>query len=507
VDAALADLVWRGIEEANPWWASGTVPPARTQPFRRHAFSTIYDSVRGSLAGRGIVVLGPRRIGKTVLLHQVVDQLLADGVSKDSICLLSLDDVALRDRDLGELLDLVELRHPVSNTQATFLLLDEVQHSRTWAGWLKRIADRRDPYVFLATGSSATALRRGGQDAGLGRWREMTLFPWSFREHVQLRNLPTWSFSFFDRSSEILRRDEESKRKVPIGQPMSRVATRELDALVEELGQPPADEAARLDAALIDYFVRGGFPEIATETDAREARRKLRQDILDRALGRDISDVANVDTRLLERLFVRICLNPGGLWNEVEAGRDLQISRPTVARYLQILEEAFLVFRLPNLASPVKGQPKVYLVAPSMRQALLSLDDKDVRRPDDWGRVAENAVAAAAIGTSPDAEQIGFWRKGDECDVVLLGTSSELIEVKRGGEHALRGIDRAAMALGIGGPDSDAKRGGVGLVLCRDTLFGRLVTQESRMWVLRRSVADWLYSRDAHAGGTLRTNV
>jgi predicted AAA+ superfamily ATPase len=372
---------------------------------------------------------------------------------------------------------------------------------------LKRIADRRDPYVFLATGSSATALRRGGQDAGLGRWREMTLFPWSFREHVQLRNLPTWSFSHFDRTSEIVRRD--STRRVREGRPMSRTASKELRQVIDELGLPPRDEAARLDGALIDYFVRGGFPEIATEVDPREARRKLRQDILDRALGRDITDVANVDRRLLERLFVRICLNPGGLWNEVEAGRDLQVSRPTIARYVQILEEAFLVFRLPNLASPVKGQPKIYLVAPSMRQALLSLDENDVRRPDDWGRVAENAVAAAAVGTSPDAEQIGFWRKGDECDVVLLGEPSDLIEVKRSGERAIRGIDRAAVALGVGGPNARAKRKGIGFILCRDepTQLPEQTTPESGMHVIKQSVAAWLYSRDAHAGGTLRTNV
>lgn len=289
---------------------------------------------------------------------------------------------------------------------------------------------------------------------------------------------------------------------------MSTKATTQLDDLAKEFGARPADEAARLDAALIDYFVRGGFPEIATEADPREARRKLRQDILDRALGRDITDVANVDTRLLERLFVRICMNPGGLWNEVEAGRDLQISRPTAARYLQILEEAFLVFRLPNLASQVKGQPKIYLVAPSMRQALLSLDENDVRRPDDWGRIAENAVAAAAVGTNPDARQVGFWRKADECDVVILRSrASDLIEVKRSGQKALRGIDRAALALGLSGHASAQQRG-IGYILCREISgFEIEHASESGIPVLKQSVAAWLYSCDAHAGGTLRVRV
>ena len=500
MDDHLSELVWRGVEEANPWWRTGKVPAARVAPFRRHAFPTILDAFRTAKPGRGVVVLGPRRIGKTVLLHQVVEQLLSEGQPAQDICFLSLDDVALRDRELGDLLSLVEARRPRAPDRPLLLLLDEIQHSRTWAGWLKRIADRNEPYVFLATGSSATALRRGGQDAGLGRWRELTLFPWSFREHVQLRALPAWSFEYFDRSAEILR-----SAGVSADGELDPTATRELEDLKKKIGRPPPDEAARLDTALIDYFVRGGFPEIATDEDAREARRKLRQDILDRALGRDITDVANVDTRLLERLFVRICLNPGGLWSEVEAARDLQISRPTVARYLQILEEAFLVFRLPNLASPVKGQPKVYLVAPSMRQALLALDENDVRRPDDWGRVAENAVAAAAVGTYPDAEQVGFWRKAEECDVVVLSKVSQFVEVKRSGAKALRGIDRAAAALGV---DGRKGRSGLGWVLSREAPDVPLVfSPETDLLVVKRSVAEWLYSRDAMAGGTLRVRV
>lgn len=170
------DLAWRGIVDANPWWQTGSVPVSRGASYRRHAFATIYRALRATEGGRGIVVLGPRRVGKTVLLHQVVEDLLTEGVEPARICFLALDDVALRDADFGELLSLIETRKP-ARSQPRILLLDEVQHASDWAGWLKRLTDRRDPYAFLATGSSATALRRGGQDAGFGRWREMTLYP------------------------------------------------------------------------------------------------------------------------------------------------------------------------------------------------------------------------------------------------------------------------------------------------------------------------------------------
>ncbi|GMV41599.1 MAG: hypothetical protein AMXMBFR64_33150 [Myxococcales bacterium] len=478
MDEDLRELVWSGTAEANPWWRTGLVPPERGAVFRRHAFDAIFATLRGAERGRGVVVLGPRRVGKTVLVHQLAEQLLREGVPPRDVWLLPLDDVALRDRDIGELLELIRAR--LGETERVrYLLLDEVQRSRDWSGWLKRIADRRDPFVFFATGSSATALRRGGQDAGLGRWREMTLFPWSFREHVHLRGLSSWTFTLQD-DLEAVETPEER------------------DAVLRRLGPPPPVEMERLEGALVDYLIRGGFPEAATAADPAEARRRLRQDILDRSLGRDVLDVADADPRTLERLFLRICLTPGGLWNESEVSRELQVSRPTVARYLRILEEAFLVFRFPNLASPVKGQPKVYLVAPSLRQALLGSTEDDVRKPEEWGRLVENAIAAAVTGTRPDAAQIGFWRRGaDECDVVVVDPrSSEYIEVKRSASRRVRGPERAAEALGFPG---------VASILGRDQRFSFVPSTGGTVrFTQRLPAAAWLYGQRAAAGGTLR---
>jgi uncharacterized protein len=482
------DLVWSGIEEANPWWITREVPAERApQAIERDALPVILGALESAEQGRGLVVLGPRRIGKTVLLHQMIRRLIARGRDPLDLVYLSLDDVALRGADLGLLLDLVEARRPrPAPDRPRVLLLDEVQHSPEWSGWLKRIADRRDPYVFVATGSSATAIRRGGQDALLGRAREMTLFPWSFREHIRLRGLPSWSFTYVDRLAAI---PEEPAEKWAA-------------AIVEaerDLGPPPPDESERLEAALVDYFIRGGFPEVARVKDFGEARRRLRQDILDRSLGRDITDVLNVDSRLLERMFLRICQDPGGPWNETEVAKDLGVTRPTVARYLRVLEESFLVFRLPNLASPVKGQPKVYLVSPAMRQALFSLGESEVRLPEQWGRVAENAVVAAAVGTRPGAH-IGFWRKGrSECDVVVSypDRSWELIEVKRNSRSGQQGLAAA---------DADLKpKHRIATILGHAATWQTGWPTPERPFLLRHEpVAFWLYRQSAAAGGTLR---
>jgi len=476
-----ADLVWRAIEQANPWWVTGSVPRTRARAFRRHAQPTVLRALKTAEPGRGVVVLGPRRVGKTVLLHQIAEDLLSGGDDPRSVLLLSLDDVALRGADIGDVLDVLALRAPAAGQRTKYLLLDEVQHSPDWSGWLKRIADRRDPYVFLATGSSATALIRGGQDAGLGRWREMQLLPWSFREHVGLRGWHTWTFDRYDEVDEAARDGRQSRL---------------------DLRPPrPDSEDHTLEEYLMDYLARGGFPEVAETEDVVEAQRHLRQDILDRALGRDVLDSVGVEPPALERMFLRITQSPGGLWNQSAVGNDLAISRPTVQKYLSILERAFLVFSLPNLASPIKGLPKVYLVAPSLRAALFNLTARDVRAAAEWGQLVENLVATSVWSARPDARQVGFWREDRaECDFVVLGGTANFIEVKRGGGRtAGYGIGRAASAL---------RTPGTGWIVVRSGAITRVSPPraDGDSGVFSISAAEWLYAHRGADGGTLRVS-
>jgi predicted AAA+ superfamily ATPase len=303
----------------------------------------------------------------------------------------------------------------------------------------------------------------------------MTLYPWSFREHVALRGLRHWSFEIQDRAID----GQEDPHDV-----------------MRELGAAPPDETERLETALLDYLMRGGFPEAALAADLGEARRRLRQDILDRALGRDVLDVVNVDARTLERMFLHICMHPGGLWNEAEMARELGITRPTVSKYLRILEQAFLVFRLPNLSNAVRGQPKVYLVAPALRQALLALDEEGVREPQEWGVLAENTVIAAAMSGRDTGTRIGFWRSPrSECDLVELGDSTRYVEIKRSGKKPRQGIEDAAAALAMPGS---------GTVLAREWRYETLLpwddTRPLRS-LTRMPLAVWLYAQKASALG------
>ena len=78
------------IRQSNPhWWGLPGVP---VQSFRRTLFGKAYRLLRNGMAP-AVVLRGPRRVGKTVLLRQVLEALIADGVPANHICYVPFDDI------------------------------------------------------------------------------------------------------------------------------------------------------------------------------------------------------------------------------------------------------------------------------------------------------------------------------------------------------------------------------------------------------------------------------
>ncbi len=92
---SLSQLLERGLEtvvrNANPWWLGE--PIAGLPSFRRTAFEPVYHRLSRGLAP-AVLLRGPRQVGKTTLLTQVVDQLIRDGVDPKRLFRLQFDDLS-----------------------------------------------------------------------------------------------------------------------------------------------------------------------------------------------------------------------------------------------------------------------------------------------------------------------------------------------------------------------------------------------------------------------------
>jgi len=104
--------------------------------------------------------MGPRRVGKTVLLRHVIRRLLASGVPPDHICYLSVDHPLYNGLGLERLLEAFrEAAGLAAAAGPLYVLFDEIQHLRDWEVHLKSLVDTYANIRFVASGSAAAALK------------------------------------------------------------------------------------------------------------------------------------------------------------------------------------------------------------------------------------------------------------------------------------------------------------------------------------------------------------
>lgn len=388
------------LRQQNPWFDLGLVPPTLAPPTERKLVSLLASQVVNDVPRRFQRVLGPRRVGKTTTMYQVVKRLLDEGVPKQRLCWLRLDHPSWMDHSLEAIVGALVRSRRATLESPTFLFLDELNYAESWDLWLKTFYDDRWPVRVVATSSSTAALRERRMESGVGRWEEQHLPPWLFPEYLRMRGaqIPTGAASLADGVDRILER-------------------------------PPVIED--VEAELKRYLLIGGFPELLAlpaEDQADEllrSQRVLRADAVERAIYKDIPQVFSVTEPMkLEKLLYILAGQFTGLLSPSTLATDLGLTQPTIDKYLRYLEQAFLVFTLPNYSSSEEAVQrrgrKLYFWDGAVRNAALQRGIRPRNDEGEMGHLRENAVAAHLRAL---AEQTGVrlyhWRDGKhEVDLI-----------------------------------------------------------------------------------------
>lgn len=360
----LADI----LQDQNPWWRDGAIRRARAYPVRRELQPQMLARVLRLEDRRAVVLLGPRQVGKTVLLLQLADDLLEAGWPPQSLTYFDFSDDRLTERvtarGVVETLPVgLDPEHP------RVFLFDEIRQAPQWDRWLKQAVDHgRDRIV--ATDSAASLLRDGTRESGQGRWDEIVLEGLTLREFARLHALPGESA-------------EEALRRIP--------------NLHER------------------YLALGGFPEHALNDDFPEVRRRLRSDIAERAILRDLAGLG-VDVQRVKDLFVYLARESGGELNAEARGRDLNADPRSVREWSRLLAETLLVIPLERFAehaaAGLRSRPKIYAADPGIVQAfaLSPVQDQEVR-----ARAFEAAVFRHLREVARG--DLGFFRLRDDLEI------------------------------------------------------------------------------------------
>lgn len=391
--------VQRRLSTDNPWWRGGQGIDAEESSWPRRAYFTQFANLTiDTSVRRAVVFIGPRRVGKTVMLKHLVARLLAEGVTGTDVLFLSLDTPLYSGRSLESLVQLfIDLQqHPAG--KPLWVLFDEVQYLKDWEVHLKSLVDTYPHIRFVASGSAAAALRMKSRESGAGRFTEFILPPLTFAEYLLFAG-------------------QESALIVP-GPPQD-----------DHAPSYRATDIHALNVEFVNYLNYGGFPEAVMNPAVRaNPARFLRQDVVDKVLLKDLPSLYGIgDTQELNRFFNVLAFNTGNEIGLEDLSKHSGITKAKLGDYLEYLEAAFLIRRVHRIDdNAVRMQRartfKVYLTNPSIRAALLGMVQAD---DDAMGNLAETAVWSQWLHSAEISRSLHYarWKVGRqdlEVDIVSL---------------------------------------------------------------------------------------
>ncbi|MBK7147176.1 MAG: AAA family ATPase [Xanthomonadales bacterium] len=146
------------LKRLNPWW-SGAGMDGETLALRPRAYlDPVRRLLRESSLRRAIVLLGPRRVGKTILIRHLIADLLATGVAEQRISYVEMDHPLLHGQSLER--SCGRSRFRTRRRSVRYLFFDEIQSHKDWEKYLRRWSITAPTCAFRVSGSAAAALKR-----------------------------------------------------------------------------------------------------------------------------------------------------------------------------------------------------------------------------------------------------------------------------------------------------------------------------------------------------------
>jgi len=387
------DLILDRLRFENPWWLSGKTEDYYNELNRRLYFDLFFPLVIESSIQRAVVLMGPRRVGKTVMMHHTIQHLLNLKVPAKKICFINIENTIYNNISLDQLFQFAKKATGLKDNKGWYIFLDEIQYLKDWEVHLKVLVDSYPHVKFIASGSAAAALKLKSNESGAGRFTDFLLPPLTFNEYISLKDLGGLIIPAVSEWS---------------GNPRQSYSTINIKELNKHF---------------IDYINFGGYPEVIfNETIRANPGRYIRSDIVDKVLLRDLPSLYGIqDVQELNSLFTTLAYHSGQETSLEGLSKASHVDKYLLKKYLEYLEAAFLiriVHRVDDTAKKFRRMNffKVYLTNPSLRSALFSpLQPND----DMLGSMVETAIYSQWMHREWFTPWYSRWNSG-EVDMIGL---------------------------------------------------------------------------------------
>lgn len=265
------------------------------------------------------VLMGIRRSGKSYTLYQDILRHLTNGINKvEDILYVNFEDERIASITSEELDDILTAYQEMYDQKHPLIYLDEIQNITGWEKFARRLSESK--YRIMITGSNAKMLSREIASSLGGSYISRDIFPFSFEEYLLYH-----------------------------------------DISLDKNWQYQPDTRLKVYRHFNEYFYYGGFAESFDKANKREWLTSLYQKIL---MG-DIVERNKVRNprvlRLLARKLADSVMQPTTLkrLEHIIRSSGDSISQTVLKDYLDYMEDAYLIFSVPNLISPLTEQQTI----------------------------------------------------------------------------------------------------------------------------------------------------
>jgi len=274
------------------------------------------------------VLIGARRVGKTYSFYQLIRKLISQGIPKEQILFINFEDerlIPLEVTDLTKILNTYFEMFPANKDKKVHLFFDEIQNVKQWELFTRRVHDNEQVQINL-TGSSSKLMSQEIATQLRGRTLTYEIFPFSFIEYLQHKNISLEWYSSKNKSFII--------------------------------------------NAFNSYLFSGGYPETLDVSDT--LRIKITQDYFNLLLYKDLVERFNIRNYSLIKYLVKYLLannaNPisvNKVFNDLKS-QGFKVSKDTMHNYLSYLEDALCLSLVSIYSESIRKQQinyrKIYFV-------------------------------------------------------------------------------------------------------------------------------------------------
>ena len=315
------------LQSFNPWWRDGKIASEFIGKKRK-----VFNEVIKYMDRRQIMLFtGLRRVGKTTLIFQIIDELLRKGVNPYNILYFSFDEMRYNLEDIIKQYE-TEVLHEDITEKRVFVLLDEIQKLEGWPSKVKLLYDTNPKLKLFLTGSAQITMWRGTRESLAGRFFDFVIKPLDFEEYLDFKGM-------------------------------------KIDSNREKIFEKD------LKRHMSGFLKTGGFIE-AIDMSEHVLKKYLKESLLERVIFVDIPQTFKLDLpELLLKLLTVAASRPGFYLDYKNLSNDLNVDQRTIANYISYLEYALFLQKLYNYSRNLfTSEKKVKKLYPSNTAFTLAMN-------------------------------------------------------------------------------------------------------------------------------------